>query len=61
MLGEYAKSPKENWKHKDAAIYLVTSLASKAQTQKVVCPRDADVSSVTTLQHFLNVFADSTE
>uniref|UniRef100_A0A3P9LYL6 Exportin-2 n=1 Tax=Oryzias latipes TaxID=8090 RepID=A0A3P9LYL6_ORYLA len=34
MLGEYAKSPKENWKHKDAAIYLVTSLASKAQTQK---------------------------
>ncbi|KAF3856376.1 hypothetical protein F7725_017099 [Dissostichus mawsoni] len=34
MLGEYAKSPGQNWKHKDAAIYLVTSLASKAQTQK---------------------------
>uniref|UniRef100_A0A8C2WJ39 Exportin-2 n=1 Tax=Cyclopterus lumpus TaxID=8103 RepID=A0A8C2WJ39_CYCLU len=34
MLGEYAKNPGENWKHKDAAIYLVTSLASKAQTQK---------------------------
>uniref|UniRef100_A0A8C6PI52 Exportin-2 n=1 Tax=Nothobranchius furzeri TaxID=105023 RepID=A0A8C6PI52_NOTFU len=34
MLTEYAKSPRENWKHKDAAIYLVTSLASKAQTQK---------------------------
>uniref|UniRef100_A0A673BIW8 Exportin-2 n=1 Tax=Sphaeramia orbicularis TaxID=375764 RepID=A0A673BIW8_9TELE len=35
MLGEYAKNPGGNWKHKDAAIYLVTSLASKAQTQKV--------------------------
>lgn len=35
MLGEYAKNRQENWKHKDAAIYLVTSLASKAQTQKV--------------------------
>lgn len=35
MLTEYAKNPTVNWKHKDAAIYLVTSLASKAQTQKV--------------------------
>lgn len=35
MLTEYAKNPAVNWKHKDAAIYLVTSLASKAQTQKV--------------------------
>uniref|UniRef100_A0A3Q2FGW3 Exportin-2 n=1 Tax=Cyprinodon variegatus TaxID=28743 RepID=A0A3Q2FGW3_CYPVA len=34
MLTEYAKNPGQNWKHKDAAIYLVTSLASKAQTQK---------------------------
>uniref|UniRef100_A0A8C1MIP3 Exportin-2 n=1 Tax=Cyprinus carpio TaxID=7962 RepID=A0A8C1MIP3_CYPCA len=34
MLTEYAKNPGVNWKHKDAAIYLVTSLASKAQTQK---------------------------
>ncbi|XP_006881683.1 PREDICTED: exportin-2 isoform X2 [Elephantulus edwardii] len=34
MLQEYAKNPSVNWKHKDAAIYLVTSLASKAQTQK---------------------------
>lgn len=35
MLQEHAKNPSVNWKHKDAAIYLVTSLASKAQTQKV--------------------------
>uniref|UniRef100_A0A4W4EA56 Exportin-2 n=1 Tax=Electrophorus electricus TaxID=8005 RepID=A0A4W4EA56_ELEEL len=34
MLNEYAKNPAANWKHKDSAIYLVTSLASKAQTQK---------------------------
>lgn len=40
MLGEYAKNPGENWKHKDAAIYLVTSLASKAQTQKVLLTVD---------------------
>ena len=38
MLAEYAKNPGLNWKHKDAAIYLVTSLASKAQTQKVLSP-----------------------
>uniref|UniRef100_A0A8C5MWL8 Exportin-2 n=1 Tax=Leptobrachium leishanense TaxID=445787 RepID=A0A8C5MWL8_9ANUR len=34
MLQEFAKNPTVNWKHKDAAIFLVTSLASKAQTQK---------------------------
>jgi hypothetical protein len=35
VLQEYASSPTEKWKSKDAAIYLVTSLAAKAQTQKV--------------------------
>ncbi|KAJ8305405.1 hypothetical protein KUTeg_015950 [Tegillarca granosa] len=34
LLQEYAKNPAGNWKAKDAAIYLVTSLASKGQTQK---------------------------
>lgn len=34
MLGRYAENPKRNWKNKDAAIYLVTSLAAKGQTQK---------------------------
>jgi len=32
---EYSKNPSQNWKNKDAAIFLVTSLAAKAQTQKV--------------------------
>lgn len=35
MLAEFAKNPAENWKNKDAAIFLVTSLAAKGQTQKV--------------------------
>jgi len=34
MLQNYADKPSENWRSKDAAIYLVTSSASKAQTQK---------------------------
>ncbi|KAK2157652.1 hypothetical protein LSH36_187g00016 [Paralvinella palmiformis] len=34
MLQEYTKNPAQNWKNKDAAIYLVTSLAAKGQTQK---------------------------
>ena len=35
LLQEYSKNPSQNWKSKDAAIFLVTSLAAKAQTQKV--------------------------
>ncbi|KAK6166863.1 hypothetical protein SNE40_023474 [Patella caerulea] len=34
LLEEYTKNPAQNWKNKDAAIYLVTSLAAKGQTQK---------------------------
>ncbi|XP_064625610.1 exportin-2-like [Lineus longissimus] len=34
MLAEYSQNPTQNWKQKDVAIYLVTSLAAKAQTQK---------------------------
>ncbi|XP_033645162.1 exportin-2-like isoform X2 [Asterias rubens] len=34
MLQLYASNPVNNWKSKDAAIYLVTSLASKSKTQK---------------------------
>lgn len=35
MLVEYAKAPQQNWKCKDTAIYLVTTLAAKTQTQRV--------------------------
>ncbi|CAD5113532.1 DgyrCDS2694 [Dimorphilus gyrociliatus] len=34
MLQEYSVNPKGNWKSKDAAIYLVTSLAAKGATQR---------------------------
>lgn len=33
-LDEYAAKPSENWRKKDAVIYLVTSSASRGQTQK---------------------------
>lgn len=35
MLQLYAKDPTRNWKNKDVAIYLVTSMAVKAQTAKL--------------------------
>ncbi|KAL3867833.1 hypothetical protein ACJMK2_040679 [Sinanodonta woodiana] len=34
LLQEYAGDPVGKWKSKDSAIYLITSLAAKAQTQK---------------------------
>lgn len=46
MLTEYAKNPGVNWKHKDAAIYLVTSLASKAQTQKVRFSTNSEIDII---------------
>ena len=34
MLQQYSVNPKQNWKSKDAALYLVTSLATRAKTAK---------------------------
>ncbi|XP_058058317.1 exportin-2 [Anopheles bellator] len=34
LLAKYAENTSSNWKTKDTAIYLVTSMASKGQTQK---------------------------
>jgi len=34
MLQQYSQNPKENWKCKDAAIFIVTSLAAKKSTSK---------------------------
>ncbi|XP_001862266.2 exportin-2 [Culex quinquefasciatus] len=34
LLAKYAENPANNWKTKDTAIYLVTSMASKGATQK---------------------------
>jgi hypothetical protein len=34
MLQKYKEAPLQNWRDKDTALYLVTSLASKGQTQR---------------------------
>lgn len=34
MLAKYNEKPSENWRSKDAALYLVTSLVSRGHTQK---------------------------
>lgn len=34
MLAKYTENPVENWRSKDATLYLVTSLASRGHTQK---------------------------
>lgn len=34
MLQKYSENPGQNWRSKDAALYLVTSLAAKGQTEK---------------------------
>ncbi|KAJ8946441.1 hypothetical protein NQ318_014429, partial [Aromia moschata] len=34
MLGKYSENPKQHWRSKDAALYLVTSLVSRGATQK---------------------------
>lgn len=34
MLTKYAQAPSQEWKSKDAAMYLVTSLVSRGSTQK---------------------------
>ncbi|XP_001606668.1 exportin-2 [Nasonia vitripennis] len=43
MLQNYVAKPAENWRSKDAAIYLVTSSASKGQTQKHGVTQSSDL------------------
>lgn len=47
LLTEYSSSPAEKWKSKDAAIYLVTSLAAKAQTQKHGITQTSELVNIT--------------
>lgn len=35
FLGQYAQNPQANWKSKDTAIYLLTSIASRGSTVQV--------------------------
>lgn len=43
MLQNYAEKPAENWRSKDAAIYLITSSTSKGQTQKHGVTQSSDL------------------
>lgn len=47
LLTEYAGDPLQKWKSKDAAIYLVTSLAAKAQTQKHGITQTSELVNIT--------------
>lgn len=50
FLGQYAQNPTENWKAKDTAIYLLTSIASKGSTLQ------RGVTSVNTLVDIVEFF-----
>jgi exportin-2 (importin alpha re-exporter) len=51
MLSEYSHNPGKNWKDKDAAIFLVTSLAVKAQTQKHGITQTSDLVNIVDFYH----------
>jgi len=36
LLQEYSTNPQKNWRQKDVVLFLVTTLASRAQTKKVI-------------------------
>ncbi|XP_052256836.1 exportin-2-like isoform X3 [Dreissena polymorpha] len=47
LLVEYASDPAQKWKSKDTAIFLVTSLAAKAQTQKHGITQTSELVDIT--------------
>ncbi|KAF5296580.1 hypothetical protein FQR65_LT10233 [Abscondita terminalis] len=56
MLSKYAENPNQNWRSKDAAIYLVTSLVSRGSTQKHGVTQTSQLVSIPQFcqQHILN-------
>jgi len=46
MLQKYAEEPSKHWRSKDAAIYLVTSSVSKAQTQRHGVTQSSELVSI---------------
>lgn len=46
MLQKYAEEPSKYWRSKDAAIYLVTSSASRAQTQRHGVTQSSELVSI---------------
>ncbi|KAK4885834.1 hypothetical protein RN001_002105 [Aquatica leii] len=56
MLTKYAENPVQNWRSKDAAIYLVTSLVSRGSTQRHGVTQTSQLVSIPQFcqQHILN-------
>ncbi|KAL3287433.1 hypothetical protein HHI36_001904 [Cryptolaemus montrouzieri] len=46
MLAKYSENPKQNWRSKDAALYLVTSLVSRGSTQKMGVTQTSQLVSI---------------
>lgn len=55
MLQKYSENPGQNWRSKDAALYLVTSLAAKGQTEKHGVTQSSQLVNLTDFaaQHIL--------
>ncbi|CAH1099878.1 unnamed protein product [Psylliodes chrysocephalus] len=55
MLGKYTENPKQFWRSKDAALYLVTSLVSRGSTQKHGVTQTSQLVNITQFcqQHIL--------
>ena len=55
MLQNYSEKPIENWRSKDAAVYLVISCVSKGQTQKHGVTQSSELVSLPqfTREHIL--------
>lgn len=46
MLQKYAESPVENWKQKDAALYLITAIATRARTSRQGTTKTSELVNV---------------
>mgnify|MGYP002715705204 CR=1 FL=1 len=57
MLAQYAANPAENWKSKDAACFLVTSLASRGQTERHGVTQTSQLVNLSDFAHF-HVFTE---
>ena len=53
MIAEYISDPKNKWRSKDAAVFLVTSLAVKAKTEKMGTTQIRDLVNVS--DFFVNI------
>lgn len=46
MLAKHEQNPQQNWRSKDAAMYLVTSLVSRGSTQKHGVTQTSELVSI---------------